>query len=290
MSELTTITNGILTLTVSSYGAEMHSVIKDGKEYLWQGNPEFWPDRAINLFPFTGSLFESRFISEGESYTIPFHGFAYRSDFRLHSQTSDTLEYILTDSAATLTQYPFRFALIIGYKLSANTIQVSYTVRNNDDKTMYFALGGHPGFLVPLDKGSLEDYRIEFASDTRLSLVSFVKDGLIGGSDTPYPLSNNAIPLTHEMFCTVPQFFRNSGGCASLRSNVTNRSVTVRYPDMPILGLWKAKSPEAGYVCIEPWSALPGRYGVIEDIGTKPDMTALASSETHLVTWYMDIN
>ena len=52
-----TIENEQLTLSVDSMGAQMmHICSRDGREYLWQGDPAYWPDRAPTLFPFIGRL------------------------------------------------------------------------------------------------------------------------------------------------------------------------------------------------------------------------------------------
>ena len=46
-----------LTVAVKSFGAELASV-KDntGKEYLWQANPDVWPNQAPVLFPIVSRL------------------------------------------------------------------------------------------------------------------------------------------------------------------------------------------------------------------------------------------
>lgn len=40
------IKNGYLDVCVSSLGAEIQSIKKQGVEYLWQGNPDIWERRA----------------------------------------------------------------------------------------------------------------------------------------------------------------------------------------------------------------------------------------------------
>ena len=37
-----TISNEQLTIQVSPHGAELCSIIANGKEYLWQADPAFW--------------------------------------------------------------------------------------------------------------------------------------------------------------------------------------------------------------------------------------------------------
>ena len=48
--------NGTLSVRVSSLGGELQSVKKDGKEYLWQGDPAYWDGKAPNLFPYIARL------------------------------------------------------------------------------------------------------------------------------------------------------------------------------------------------------------------------------------------
>ena len=40
------ISNSILTVEISEHGAEILSIKKNGKEYLWQGHAMFWGRRS----------------------------------------------------------------------------------------------------------------------------------------------------------------------------------------------------------------------------------------------------
>ena len=46
-----TLSNSILTVQIAEHGAELQSIKKDGKEYLWQGDAKFWGRRSPVLFP-----------------------------------------------------------------------------------------------------------------------------------------------------------------------------------------------------------------------------------------------
>ena len=39
---LYTLHNGTLTVTLDACGAVLHSIVKDGAEYLWQGDAKYW--------------------------------------------------------------------------------------------------------------------------------------------------------------------------------------------------------------------------------------------------------
>lgn len=42
MSQVMTITNGHVTVTIDSMGAQLTSLALDGREYLWQADPAWW--------------------------------------------------------------------------------------------------------------------------------------------------------------------------------------------------------------------------------------------------------
>ena len=50
----------------------------------------------------------------------------------------------------TLAVYPFQFAFSVKYTLIENIVQVTYIVENTGSDKMYFSVGGHPAFKVPI--------------------------------------------------------------------------------------------------------------------------------------------
>ena len=159
------IRNGQLTVEISERGAELRSVRgADGTEYLWQGDPEYWSDRALNIFPFVARLTEGKYSLDDNIYEMPIHGFAPYSDFRVTGNTGTRLTMELRDSAETLKIYPRRFCFRVVYSITGDTLTVAYEVENQDTRPMIFGLGGHPGFNVPLRDGlRFEDYRLRFS-------------------------------------------------------------------------------------------------------------------------------
>ena len=52
-----TLQNHLLTVAVSDRGAELQSIRHaDGTDFLWQGDPAYWPDRALVLFPYIARM------------------------------------------------------------------------------------------------------------------------------------------------------------------------------------------------------------------------------------------
>ena len=57
---------------------------------------------------------------------------------------------------------------------------------------MYFGVGGHPGFQVPIEQDlSFEDYFIEFAKGTDIKRVGMSEDCFVTGDEEAFPLEEN---------------------------------------------------------------------------------------------------
>lgn len=289
---LITIQNEYLALTVDTLGAQMMSIRSaDGCEYLWQGDPAYWADRAPTLFPFIGRLWNNRYAFRGKYYPMHIHGFAAEVDFSPIKQERDYVLLSITSTIVSLTMYPFDFMLNIGYRLVKNTIEISYSVYNQGFETMPFGIGGHPGFRVPLEEGEqFEDYRLEFSQVCQPDRVGFTPAVYLSGHDERFPLEDGKIlPLSHTMFDDDAIILKNMARKVTLRSTVSDRAVTVTYPDMPFLGIWHWPKTDAPYVCIEPWSSLPGRQDVVEELSCKSDLVHLAPGNTYHNTWSITI-
>ena len=72
---LYTLQNDVLTVQVSDIGAEIHSVVRDGCEYMWVGDPAYWSSHAPLLFPVCGRFFEAKYTANGTTFESPCHGF-----------------------------------------------------------------------------------------------------------------------------------------------------------------------------------------------------------------------
>ena len=281
--------NEQLRVKVSSLGAEMQSIrrMADGTEYLWQGDSQYWARRASNLFPVCGRLWENKYIYRGETYKMGSHGFARGKEWDAVRQTADVLTLQLKPDEDTLAAYPFRFVLEMTYALNEDSLAVTTIVRNEDDKTMIFSVGGHPGFNVPLAEGTAyEDYKLVF--DQPCQPLQFVNDANCFhlGKMAAFALENHRVlPLHHALFDDDAIFLQNTCGGVTLCSDKTERSVHIAYPDSPYLGIWHTPKSDAPFVCLEPWVQSPSPAGAVEDIEHKPDMIHIAPNEGYRNTY-----
>lgn len=284
--------NENLTLRVDPLGAQMMELCsKYGTQYLWNGDPAYWKDRAPVLFPYVARLTNGSYTYCGVRYSMDIHGFAKDSVFSVEEQSADSVTLCLHDTPETLRQYPFRFTFRVRYALRGWTVAVTYSVRNEDEKEMMFGIGGHPGFRVPLTEGThFEDYELRFSQPCHPDRVGFTEACFLNGHDMPYPLENSTtLRLRHDLFDEDAIVLKNMARRVTLCSAGTNHAVTVDYPQMPYLGVWHMPRTDAPYVCIEPWASLPSRQDVVEELSCKSDLIHLAPGAQYQNPWTITI-
>lgn len=289
-----TISNDQIEVTVSDVGAELMSIksLKDGTEFLWQGDPAFWAGRAYNLFPICGRLAEGKYTFRGETYEMNLHGFVRKSTLDATVLARDKIDFGLRSDERTKAMYPFDFEYHICYSLVGSTVKMEISVINHTDSTMPFALGGHPGFNVPLaGAGAFEDWRLEFCPECEPVHVVFSDACLTTEERKPFPLEDGKIlRLRHDLFDHDAVVLAGTSHRVSLKSNLSPHSVTVEVPDaMKYLGIWHAPKKEAPYVCIEPWTSLPAYDGRVDDLETKEDMFELSPLASYELIWTITV-
>ena len=285
------ISNHSLQLVMSNIGAELQSIQKNGREYLWNGDPQYWPERSPILFPYVGRFTEGKYRLGGREYEMEIHGFAKKYPYRVAEQKQNSITFELRDHTETYQMYPYHFILQVTYRLQDNTIAITYRVFNASPDTMYFGIGGHPGFRVPLEEGlTFSDYYLEFSGTSCPERIGHTPACFLSGINQPFPLEDNRIlRLHHKMFDEDAIVFRNMADEVTLKSEKGMRQVTVSYPNMPYLGLWHAPKTEAPYLCIEPWTSLPSRQNIVEEFRYKSDLIRLAPEKQYINTWNITI-
>lgn len=282
-----TIGSNELTVTVSSYGAEMQSIMYDGREYLWEADPKYWDEHSPVLFPYVGRFTNGQYTYKGKAYPMQLHGFARSSEFSLEEASDDSVTFRLTDSPETYEIYPFHFIFDVSYTIVENQILISYHVQNLTEGTMYFGIGGHPGFRMPLDEGlAFDDYYLEFPQEHIPSKVEQTPACFISGHEEFFHLEGGKrLHLHHDMFDNDAVILKNVADYVTLKSDKGKHSVSVYYPKMRYLGMWHAVKTEAPYVCLEPWVSLPSRQDIVEEFQFKHDLIRLDQDEDYQNDW-----
>lgn len=289
-----TLHNDQLKIAVKNTGAELCEIssTKNGIQFMWDANPNVWDGYAPNLFPIIGALKGDNYLYEGKTYSLPKHGFIRNNEnVTLHKKTDNSLTFSLFSDENTLKVYPFKFEFYITYKLVDNKLDIIHTIKNSDDKTMYFSLGGHPAIKCPVyNDENYEDYTLEFeqVENSRTHLVN-TTNGLIKLKTSPVFKNSNNIPLSHDLFNEDALIFKDlKSKKVTLKSKLHGDIITVDYADFPYLGIWS--KPDGDYVCIEPWLGIADHEDVNQDFTTKEGILTLEANKTFEATYSIEIN
>ena len=272
-------------LTVDRRGAELKSwITEDGIERLWQGDPAYWEETAPWLFPFVGRLHEKRYTFGGKSYPMDIHGIIRTMDFTVLELLEESILLELSSSPESREVYPFDFYLRVRFTLSNHGYASEVSVFHSSESPqaeMIFALGGHPGFNLdyPLETYKLELPQVDqgevryavFSENGLLESLEELPEDVWLSSDVP------TLDLGRWDFEANDLFLIHPGDRTTLICTECQTELTMETDGYEILGLWRA--PGAPYLCLEPWSSLPGREGVVEDLATKPYMMRLPRGE-----------
>lgn len=285
------INNQCISVQISVAGAEMQAISKDGIEYLWNGEQEYWQEKAPILFPFVGRFTNGKYTLNGKEYCMKIHGFAKNSLYQVIEYEREKIVMGLKDTEETYKSYPYHFVLQVSYELDGNQIKIGYQVQNNSNKMMYFGIGGHPGFRVPLESGlEFSDYYLEFSGKSYPDRVGHTEACFLNGVNEKFPLEDGQkIKMKHDMFDNDAIVLQNMSREVRLKSDKGTRSVIVSYPKMSYLGLWHAPKTEAPYICIEPWTSLPSRQDVVEEFNSKSDLICLEPDEIYVNQWSITV-
>jgi len=248
--------NSSIKITASTHGGEIHSITSkiDGTEYLWDGNPEYWKYHAPILFPIVGKVIDSKYRVDGKTYELPQHGLARTSEFTLSSKTDNEVTFELNFSEESLRIYPYKFLLKANYTLEDNTVKVTYSVKNLDDKTIYFSIGTHPAFMCPINQiGKLEDCYLQFSEKEISNRNVLTKEGYLSHNESECLNSTDNIMLSKELFKDDALVFNNlKSDKITIKSKNSSKALTVDFNGFPYMGIWAPKDG-APFVCIEPW-------------------------------------
>lgn len=247
--------NEILEVAVNSQGAELCAIkdTRNQRQWLWTADSNWWPRHAPVLFPVVGKLKDQKYTYDGLSYQMPQHGFARDREHRLIGESGDSLTFSLREDEASLLCFPRAFELLTAYQLTGASISTRWTVKNTGDKVMHFSIGGHPGFLCPLDQDdALEDYQIIFEKEEEPKRW-MLDDGLVSGS-VPFGRIKS-LALSEALFAGDAVIFSELKSRYILfKSKKRSEYIQFDFGTMPFLAFWK--KPNAPFVCVEPWHGL----------------------------------
>ena len=285
------IKNGKSQATVNTMGGEMVSFQREGLEYVWVGNPDFWSGHAPVLFPTVGSLKNRETEIAGRVYPMKKHGFARKTEFALKDITADRAVFSLKSNPETKISYPFDFELQIVHTVSENSFQTEYKVINTDKTDILFGIGGHAGFNCPLFEDTrFSDYTIRFekAEDGPFYYTRTEDcDGVIHREDrVPALEGKNELQLDYSLFdrdvLVIDQLKSRS---LKLICTKNNKGIEFIMNGFTSMGVWSTPVKKAPFICLEPWTVNPDFSDASGRFSEKPGITSLAPGGVFSVSY-----
>jgi len=246
----------------------------------WRGKaPLLWPAVGRNFSrtqPPDPNAEMCSYDFAGRRYDIPIHGFARLQAWPAIGTRADAggaeVEIELADNAETRRQYPFGFNFRIVYRLAAGRLTLTHRIAaaRENDVPMFFSIGNHVTFRLPLVPGSAP----EATTLQTPSRIEWPKDAntLPTGESRPLDLSQPSRlgersflpPLGLAGYAGDP--WLRLADPAGLAIVITHRAERLPAGPCILFNLWG--SPARGYFSPEPWvgltDSLNRRAGLIE--------------------------
>jgi len=204
------------------------------------------------LFPFPSRTQCDRYVLDGRSYRMPFHGLVRDSAFGVEE---------VRESGATLVRsgcpewrrdlYPYDFTLRLDYQLESGALRMTAFVENAEDRPMPHAFGWHPYFKTT------DKTRVRVTANMSCC-EKWDDSGKVSIPPTDAEVAHPADYVMSDRTGDVAEIVSPADGYgARIRSSDAFRALVVctLFP---------------GTTCVEPWIALPNAANTRKDLAWVP--------------------
>jgi galactose mutarotase-like enzyme len=291
---MTILKNDLLEVELNPKGAEIIKIIgeKDNINYMWKRDASLWANSAPILFPIVGALQNNECRIDGQTYSMTQHGFSRHNIYETHMLAENKVQFELNSNDEIIKQYPYLFNLLVTYTLNDNQLECLCTVKNTDNKDIYFQIGGHPAFACPFyENESSNDYYIEFEKNETLDqkVIDVERKGM---SRVTKPLFEN-----ERRFFVRQALFNNDAivvkniksSYIALKSLNHNKSLVFHMENFNHVGLWTSKHV-GGLLAIEPWVGHSDYVDFKGEFKEKEGVVCLKPNETFECKFTVEIN
>jgi len=233
------------------------AVVERYPREMYAGSPVLFPLASFNHL----ADLDHHYAWEGRTYEMPQHGFARRHPWTVIDQTDTMVTMELRDNEATLAQYPFEFSLRLTYRLAGGQLFWEQKVINRSPEPLPFSTGFHPYFAVPLTPRGLRPECFVEVPDCR-RLVMHGRGEQFSGK--PFPGQNWSVAEDVSMTLFLTDLKRRE---LILADPLSELEVVLGWENAPafrFVAIW-AKSTEAPFYCLEPWTAVSNPFTRAKD-------------------------
>lgn len=173
----------------------------------------------------------------------------------MSDQGDDYLEFLFASNDETRRVYPFDFKLYVKYIIKDKKLRIEYKIENTGKREMYFSLGAHPAFNIPVGNGmGFSDYYLEFEK-TETGEVKTFNGTLISSQKKIKAFEGKRINLEIDTFKNDALIIENPNSkVVYLKNNKNSRGIKFVYEGFKYIAFWN--KPGAEYVCLEPWNGI----------------------------------
>jgi galactose mutarotase-like enzyme len=282
-----TLENDRLKIEVAPKGAELQRLFHKVHQldYLWSGDPAFWGKHSPVLFPVVGTLKDNTYFYQGKAYRMGRHGFARDREFILEKQDASSLLFLLHSDAETRKIYPFDFEFRIRYLLDGDELSTEYLVKNTGPSVMFFSVGGHPAFRLPLTADTVfSDYYLRFSENENLARWPISAEGLIGLQPIPLLQDTDRLNLLKPLFYQDALVFKYPASSGiSILSPKTSHGIDFEMGEFPFLGIWSAR--DADFICLEPWCGIADSVNSNQQLESKEGIERISPGSSFSRQW-----
>ncbi len=258
------LTNKDCKAVINYHGAELKSLIKGDREYMWCADPKYWARTAPVLFPFVGAVNNGEFIYSGEKYPMGQHGFARDMDFELVESSESSVVFSLKSNEETRKKYPLDFEFVSGYRLEENKLFVDWKVINTGSADLEFSIGAHPAFVCTLNNTAIRLTKGNKAVESFTNSV-FGK-GLLTDKQEKINIADGIMELDEHSFDNDAYVIENNQvDCVEVLDKGGKAYMSVEF-DSPLVGIWSPPTKNAPFLCIEPWYGRADKEGFIGEL------------------------
>jgi len=263
------IKNDFIQLEVIEKGGEIQSLLFDGKEVMWQGDPNHWKGKNPTLFPIVGNTYSKSYQIDGKTYSMNNHGFIRDNNLVCIKCNDNEIIMELKENEDTLSRYPFQFTYQIKYFLDKNKVNIDYRIRNDSEKEMPFTFGLHPGFNIL----NFEDSYLKYEKKEVVKQIVF-NDGSLYEKD----VTLDKWQLSYEDIKKYQTIIYK--GLESKYVNLVLKDYTVKMgiEGFPYFAIWTSDD-EAMFICLEPWYGHGDLEKVEADFKDREGMMSLKPKE-----------
>ncbi len=233
------------------------AVVERYPREMYAGSPVLFPLASFNHVPGRDHHYEW----QGRTREMLQHGFARRRPWTVLDQTDASVTIELTDSEATLAQFPFEFSLQLTYRLAGGRLFWQQKVVNRSPDPLPFTTGFHPYFAVPLAPRGLRSECFVEVPDCRRLTMHGRGEQFTG---KPFPSQNWSVAEDVSMTLFLTDLKRRE---LVLVDPISELEVALDWRDAPafrFVAIW-SKSTEAPFYCLEPWTAVSNPFTRVKD-------------------------